>query len=321
MTPRISVVIATYNASHVLRHAIASVRLQDREDWELIVVGDHCTDDTEAVVASFCDERIHFENLPRNSGQQATPNNVGVRRARGEYLAFLNHDDLFLPDHLSTNLAALERSGADLVCAPCATVPPEQADAIAAREILARADGFEPTGRFSPTTFHVASTWFLRRSAAQRVGPWRLEDRCWVTPSQDWLFRAWRRGVRIHCGDQITVVVLYSGLRRDAYRRRESPEHDFVFAEVIGSERLRPALLAQAQSWIEEQTEFDRRRRRRRRRQLQSGKRLETHLRDGLAYAAQSVASRLGIHPLALTMRRRYGRRGGFIAQLKDFTG
>ena len=89
-------------------HAIASVRRSTITDWELIVVGDHCTDDTEAVVAGFADPRITWVNLPENAGEQSGPNNEGIRRARGRYLAFLNHDDLYFPDHLATSIACCE---------------------------------------------------------------------------------------------------------------------------------------------------------------------------------------------------------------------
>ena len=84
--PIVSVVLATYNRSRVLAHAIESVRSSTLTDWELIVVGDHCTDDTAEVVASFDDPRITFINLPQNVGEQSGPNNEGVRRgARALY--------------------------------------------------------------------------------------------------------------------------------------------------------------------------------------------------------------------------------------------
>jgi GT2 family glycosyltransferase len=59
------------------------VRAQTRSDWELIVVGDACTDDTADVVATFPDPRIRFVNLPENVGEQSGPNNEGVRLGHG----------------------------------------------------------------------------------------------------------------------------------------------------------------------------------------------------------------------------------------------
>jgi glycosyltransferase involved in cell wall biosynthesis len=315
VTPLVSVVMATYNASHLVRYAIGSLQLQDFADWELVVVSDHSPDDTEAVVASFADDRIRFIELPTNSGQQATPNNVGVAAARGEYLAFLNQDDLFLPDHLSANLACLRDARCDLVCSPYAVVLPEQREKIAAREIAARADGFEVTGRFSPHTFHVASSWLLRRATALRTGPWRLEREVWVTPSQDWLFRAWRSGARIHYSPHISTVALYSGARRDSYRVRESAEHDFIFTEAIASSRLRAQLLAAAQRYIDDETAPELRRRRRR---MRSVRKLVPHLVRSSAYALATFA---GIHPRSIELHWRYGGRGAFIADLKRFTG
>src|SRR5689334_3630760 len=88
--PSVSIIIATYNRANVLRYAIESVRWQTCTDWELWVVGDACTDDTEQVVRSFEDPRIHFLNLPKNVGDQSGPNNEGVRRSRGKFLAYLN---------------------------------------------------------------------------------------------------------------------------------------------------------------------------------------------------------------------------------------
>jgi glycosyltransferase involved in cell wall biosynthesis len=319
MRPLISIVMATYNASHLLRHAIASVRLQDRGDWELIVVSDACTDDTAAVVASFGDDRIRFIDLPENSGQQAKPNNVGVAAARGEYLAFLNQDDLYLPDHLSTSLACLEQTGADLICCSGALIPTEQADRIAAREIVARGCGFEPSGRFSPFIFHVASTWFLRRSTALAVGPWRLERDLWVLPSQDWLHRAQRHGARIHCTPRVSVIVIHSGARRDSYRRRESPEHEFVFAETVASDRLRPQMLGAANRCIAEETAATARRRRR---QFRSARKLARYLLHAtVAGLSAGVARLLGLHPKSFAMMQRWGGRGAFVAEIKAIAG
>jgi len=70
-TPTVSVIIATYNRSNVLAIAIETVRAQSFQDWELLVIGDACTDDTGAVVAGFGDARIRFHNLAGNVGDQS----------------------------------------------------------------------------------------------------------------------------------------------------------------------------------------------------------------------------------------------------------
>ena len=93
--PTVSIIISTYNWSSVLRFAIASVLAQTFRSFELIVVGDCCTDDSEAVVESFSDPRIQWYNLTENAGGQFGPNNQGVALARGRYIAYLGHDDLW----------------------------------------------------------------------------------------------------------------------------------------------------------------------------------------------------------------------------------
>ena len=97
--------------ANVLRLAIESVRWQTFSDWELWVIGDACTDDTAEVVASFADPRIHFFNLPANVGEQSGPNNEGFRRTRGRCVAYLNHDDLWFPDHLAGLTRFIDETG------------------------------------------------------------------------------------------------------------------------------------------------------------------------------------------------------------------
>lgn len=114
MPPTVSVIIPTYNYSNVLRCAIESVLLQTLQDFELIVVGDGCTDDSEDVVKSFDDPRVQWHNLPQNYGNQGPANRTGLEMARGEYIAYLGHDDLWLRDHLDIALNALRQAGKPL---------------------------------------------------------------------------------------------------------------------------------------------------------------------------------------------------------------
>src|SRR5205809_478790 len=108
MNPSVTVIIATYNWSSVLPYSIGSVLRQTFTDFELLVVGDGCTDDSEQVVASIDDARVRWINLPENTRHQSGPNNEGLRQARGELIAYLGHDDLWLPHHLKLAAQALD---------------------------------------------------------------------------------------------------------------------------------------------------------------------------------------------------------------------
>src|SRR5687767_7950927 len=108
MPPRVTVVMATYNWSSVLPYSIASVLEQTFTDFELLVVGDACTDDSAEVVNAIGDPRVRWIDLQPRAGHQSGPNNEGIRQARGEFIAYLGHDDLWLPHHLASALAALD---------------------------------------------------------------------------------------------------------------------------------------------------------------------------------------------------------------------
>lgn len=112
--PLVSVIIPTYNRSNVLRMAIHSVLWQTEQDFELLVMGDGCTDDSEAVTNAFGDARIRWHNLPSNSGHQSAPVNAGLAMSRGRYIAFLGDDDIWHSNHLRTLLRALVSTSADI---------------------------------------------------------------------------------------------------------------------------------------------------------------------------------------------------------------
>jgi hypothetical protein len=114
--PLVSVPIATLNAAELLvDRAIASVRAQTYDRWEIVVVGDGCTDDTATRVEQLGDPRIRFLNLPfrtvypehpheRWLVSGAAPWNRAVELAQGEWIAPLDDDDEFLPNHMETLL-------------------------------------------------------------------------------------------------------------------------------------------------------------------------------------------------------------------------
>ena len=100
----VSVIMPSWNTADLIGESIRSVQAQTYPDWELIIVDDCSTDDTAAVVAAFDDERIRFFENETNSGA-ALSRNRGLREARGEWIAFLDSDDLWMPDKLEKQIA------------------------------------------------------------------------------------------------------------------------------------------------------------------------------------------------------------------------
>lgn len=114
--PRVSVIMAAYNAEPTIRAAISSVRNQTFQDWELLVVDDCSKDGTAAVVRELAasDPRIRLIAQKRNGGVCAA-RKLALENARGEWIAILDSDDLWRPEKLSVQLDKQWKTGADLL--------------------------------------------------------------------------------------------------------------------------------------------------------------------------------------------------------------
>ncbi len=215
--PLISVIIPTYNWSAVLRYAIRSVLWQTEQNFEVLVMGDGCTDDSEAVVRSFGDARIEWRNLPENSGHQTAPNNAGLALARGEYAATFSHDDVWHPDHLRTMLAAFQFSGADIVAAWTEMIGPKGSNFRAINGV------FPPSG-FDASGTLVPSGMMFRRRVAQKLGGWKDYRTIAQTPDLDFIRRAKAAGCTFASTGELTVFKFNSALRKNSYVERPCHE-------------------------------------------------------------------------------------------------
>jgi len=103
INPTVSVIIPTFNRAHLVGRAIHSVLVQTYQDFEIIVVDDGSTDNTEKVIKSFNDPRIRYVRHEKNKGGSAA-RNTGIKTARGKYIAFLDDDDEWLPEKLEKQI-------------------------------------------------------------------------------------------------------------------------------------------------------------------------------------------------------------------------
>jgi glycosyltransferase involved in cell wall biosynthesis len=169
--PAVTVICPTYNRRHHLRCALRSVLNQDFTGFEVRVIGDGCNDGSEEVISELNDPRVHWFNLPANSGTQTAPNNEGLRQARGKYVAFIGHDDLWLPWHLSRLVQKIHESGADFVHDITVNLDPKGVESVSAA----------PLPRAGYARIYVpTSSWLHRRDLADSIGGWRhLKDLSW----------------------------------------------------------------------------------------------------------------------------------------------
>jgi len=323
--PVVSVVTATYNRSNVLRFAIESVRRQTFSEWEMLVVGDACTDDTADVIREIGDPRIRFVNLPQNVGDQSGPNNEGVSRARGHFLAYLNHDDLWFPDHLDTAVKALTETGADLVWPLLVNL--DRHGVFTCGDLIIER-------RYAAHLSVPASFWVMRRQLAEEVGPWRHHRECHATPSQDWLFRAGSLGKDLRFIPHLTAISMPSGGRPRAYANREHLENQTIFERIHGDDKYREKVLiaiaehasiVQANPPLCNSVVMAARNFVRRRMGPFFGWPRAESCSSLLAIALRKRMRRWsgswGLHPQALEMALKYRQPGGFIQHLRRFRG
>ena len=111
--PQVSVIIPTYNRGWVIKEAIDSVLAQDYTEFELIVVDDGSTDDTSDVLDSYGDDiKVLFQ---KNKGVSAA-RNLGIAEASGKFIAFLDSDDLWLPQKLTLQIEFINQTPDALIC-------------------------------------------------------------------------------------------------------------------------------------------------------------------------------------------------------------
>ncbi len=205
---KISIVVATYNRGVVLSRALRTVIAQTETDWQALVIGDAWSDDTGSRIAALGDDRIRFVNLPERFGEQAGPNSVGMALAQTPYIAFLNQDDYWFPDHLALAIGALEKSGADMYWSRAAFFTNRGAwdDEVFFNEVSPAGRRLEDLYECPAFLAEPMSAWVARREALDRLGPMKLSSQTAQMPIVEYCQRAFRAGLLLEAGDDITVL-------------------------------------------------------------------------------------------------------------------
>ena len=252
--PRISVVIPTRNRAELLPRAVGSVLAQTWTDFELIIVDDHSTDATPAVIAGFADGRIRSFRHERNSGQSKALN-TGIEHARGEYVAFLDDDDEWLPAKLAAQVALLDSARPEVGLVYCWTrydkLDEASRERIGTMQLTLRGDIFEHM-----LALHLPaspSSWLVRRSVARSVGG--FDEGLHQSNDVDIMTRICARGWHVDFVPQVALLKYRHGRGQMMDR---TPEHLAAHAGMVRAHLARfarelgdrPAAHARVHLWL-----------------------------------------------------------------------
>lgn len=179
--PLVTVVIPTHNRARLLRRAIISVLAQSHSNLELIVVDDASTDDTAATVRSIADPRLRYIRLEQNR-RAAAARNIGILEAKGELVAFQDDDDIWLPQKLEIQVAALASAPSNVGLNLCSHIQLTRTDTV----YVGGQRRFEciDFSRGMNWRFGMIATpaWLVRREVFSRAGNFDESMKAW----DDW---------------------------------------------------------------------------------------------------------------------------------------
>jgi len=230
----VSVIIPAYNSADILPRAIQSVLNQTFRNFEVIVVDDASTDDTEHVVRSLGDDRIQYIRHKTNKGASSA-RNTGISIATGEFIAFLDADDEWVRKKLERQIYELRSRSSEWVAIHCARM--DEAGVIAkVRDTLAIAVGPENPDAAKEGSKEVigellslniktgSSTLVVRRNIVEKIGGFDPE----FERHQDWefLIRILQHGKIAYIDDPL--VVKHATGQPDAAVFEDAKEHLFT---------------------------------------------------------------------------------------------
>jgi glycosyltransferase involved in cell wall biosynthesis len=225
--PFVSVIIAVRNGERFLAEAIRSVQAQNYPNYELLVVDGHSTDRTAEIARAF--SAVKFLTHPGRGLPAAL--NFGIACAQGDWIAFLEHDDVWLPEKLRTQISFMRQR-------------PELQFTMTHAEFFlepgcAWPSAYNPEWRKAPQIGAILSTFVARKSVFEHVG--KFDERLQCAGDMDWLARAKDQRIptaflaetllrkRVHDGNftiqtQLNSAELLQVIKRTLDRKRTTAE-------------------------------------------------------------------------------------------------
>ncbi len=199
-SPKVSIVIPTYKRSAILKRSLKSVLAQTFQNYEVLVVDDCSGDDSETVVKDFGDRRIRYLKHQTNKGGSAA-RNTGVREATGEYVAFLDSDDEWLPNKLEKQLALFSNID-ESYCAVYTGFICVAADGVAGQKILRIHNGDVFNDLLVCNFMSTLSTLIVKREVLEKISG--LDER--LKSCQDWdLYLRISKVCKVACCEEYLV--------------------------------------------------------------------------------------------------------------------
>lgn len=257
--PLVTIITATYNRPEVLRMAIESVILQTLKDWKLIVIGDNCDERTGKVIESFQNKKITYINSPERFGEQSGPNSIGIALADTKYIAFLNHDDIWLQDHLSNGIEFLEKNHHDFYIGGTANSAfiEKSENGIHIHVDKKTTDNRSPMDFYQKKvlSYEPASSWILRKSVTDKIGDWNYYDELYRVPIEDFILRAWRSGAKFFFSNKVSVWYIlthYQKQNDNLSYEYQSEEHQHIHHLLISktADEIRSLIDVKHKEWL-----------------------------------------------------------------------
>ena len=253
MKPLVSVVIPVYNGENYLKEAIDSALAQTYEPIEVLVVNDGSKDKTEEIALSYGDRIRYFS---KENGGVSTALNMGIANMRGEYFSWLSHDDLYKPEKITLEIAALSEDPMRIVYSDYAVIDKDGAT-IATMDIAGKYPNADLTFGLFPILRQVLNgcSLLIHRSHFTRAG--MFDERLRVTQDYDLWFKMFR-GVELLFVNEPLVMQREHGSQVTHNYERNRTESDELWLNMLSNITAEEAckLDGTERSFWDRQTEF-----------------------------------------------------------------